>query len=389
VRAILATYDGVLSGPGRSQTVPYARGLADRGHAMMLISYELPERLADTDLVAEVERELGDVPWTRLTWRRSAPGDLVAGMRTLRRAARDHRADLIHARGYVPALMARLLHLPYVFDMRGFWPDERADGGLWKRGGAGHRTWKRIERSLCKHAASVVVLSKRGRDELRRLGLVPEPRPVHVVPTCTDLVRFRVVPDEDRVPQARGSAPRWVILGGTSTWYLPEAMLDLGARALARDDAAVLHVLTQDDPEPIVAELARRGVPTERAVVCAVPHADVPRWISGATAGIALLRDAPSKVASCPTKLGEFLACGVPLIVSGRCGDVDELLAAERVGISVADVTADALEDGLDRMAELHGDPALTARCRGVAERRFAVAVALDVYEQAYREAVA
>ena len=68
---------------------------------------------------------------------------------------------------------------------------------------------------------------------------------------------------------------------------------------------------------------------------------------------------------------------------------MDELLAAERVGVSVADVTADALEDGLDRMAELRGDPALTDRCRGVAERRFAVAVALDVYEQAYREAVA
>jgi len=388
VRAVLATYDGVLSGPGRSQTVPYARGLADRGHDLLLFSYEEPDRLADPAQVTEVERALGGVPWVRLPWRRNAPGDLAAGVRALRRVAREHRADLIHARGYVPALLARLLHLPYVFDMRGFWPDERVDGGLWKRGGAGHRTWKRIERSLLKRAGAVIVLAARGRDELRRTGLVSETQPVHVVPTCTDLQRFRVVPVAERAPEARGAGPRFVILGGTSTWYLPEAMLDLGARALARDDTAVLHVLTQDDQKPVHAELARRGVPAERVVVGAVPHADVPRWISGATAGIALLRPAPSKVASCPTKLGEFLACGVPLIVSGRCGDVDALLAEERVGVSVDDTSPAGLEDGLDRMLALREDPALSDRCRDVAERRFDVSIALDVYERAYREAV-
>ena len=389
MRTVLATYDGVLSGPGRSQTVPYARGLAERGHAMVLLSYELPERLADTQLVAEVEAALNGVPWVRLPWRRSAPGDLASGVRALRRVAREHRADVIHARGYVPALLARILRLPYVFDMRGFWPDERVDGGLWERGGAGYRTWKRIERSLLARAGAVIVLAQRGRDELHRVGLVADDRTIHVVPTCTDLERFRVVPEAERVPEARGAGARWVILGGTSTWYLPEAMLDLGARALARDETAVLHVLTQDDPAPVIAELARRGIPDARVVVRAVPHAEVPRWISGATAGIALLRDAPSKVASCPTKLGEFLACGVPLIVSGRCGDVDSLLAEERVGVSLNDVSDAALEAGLDRMADVCASPDLAMRCRGVAERRFAVSIALDVYERAYREAVA
>lgn len=389
-RIVFATYDGVLSGPGRSQVVPYVRGLADRGHAMMLLSYERPELLADGERVAAVRSVLDGIPWTALPWRRSAPGDLAAGLRALRRAVREHDAGTVHARGYVPALLARALRLRYVFDMRGFWPDERVDGGLWTKGSAGYRTWKRIERSLCKRAGSVVVLTERARGELRRLGLVPEPRPVHVVPTCVDLRRFAPVPEPERPEAARGPGARWVVLGGTGTWYLPEAMLDLGAKALARDPAARLQILTQDDPEPLRAGLERRGVAPDRALVREVAHEDVPAWLSGATAGIALIRATWSKGASCPTKIGEMLACGVPVLVSTGIGDVDALLRDERVGVAVPspdDAGLDAALDAFDALRDEADD--LSARCRDAAVRRFDVALALDAYERAHAEAAA
>ena len=357
---------------------------------MALLSYERPELLGDAARVDAVRAALGDVPWTSLPWRRSAPGDLAAGLRALRRIVRENDASLVHARGYVPALLARTLGLRYVFDMRGFWPDERVDGGLWSRTGAGYRTWKRIERSLCKRAGSVVVLTERARDELRRLGVVPEPRPVHAIPTCVDLDRFRLVPVADRPPEARGSGARWVMLGGTGTWYLPEALLDLAALALSRDPSASLHVLTQDDPGPIQDGLSRRGIAADRALVRAVPHEDVPRWLSGATAGIALLRATWSKGASCPTKIGEMLACGVPLFVSSGIGDVDALFHDERIGVAVHGHEEAALNSALDEFDVLDtADAGLADRCRAVAERRFAVDIALAAYEQAYAEAVA
>lgn len=388
MRVVFATYDGVLAGPGRSQVVPYVRRLADRGHAMALLSYERADLLDDREATDAVREALGDVPWTPLRWRRSAPGDLANGLRSLRRAVREHDARIVHARGYVPALLARMLGLPFVFDMRGFWPDERVDGGLWSRDGAGYRTWKRIERSLCRRARSVVVLTERARDELRRLGLVTAPRPVHVVPTCVDLERFRAVPEEDRPTECRGDAARYVILGGIGTWYLPDAMLHLAARALARDPAARLHVLTQDEPQPILDGLAARGIVRDRVLVRAVPHEDVPRWISGARAGIALLRATWSKSASCPTKIGEMLACGVPLIVSTGIGDVDALFRAERVGVCAAGHGPDDLDAALDALDALRG-PDLAERCRDAAARRFALSIATDAYERAYAEAAA
>jgi glycosyltransferase involved in cell wall biosynthesis len=392
LRVLLASYDGVADGPGRSQTIPYLRGLARRGHAMALVSFERPEVLADPARVAAVESALGGARWTRIPWRRSPVRDLAAGLGAMRRAAREHGAQLVHARGYVPAFLARRLGLPFLFDMRGFWPDERADGGLWTRRSLGYRLWKRIEKDLCRDARSIVVLTERARDELRRLGLAPPGTPVHVIPTCTDLDRFRPVPAGERPPECRGDAPRYLVFGSTGTWYLREETLDLAARALRREPRAVLHVLTLDDPGPLAAGLARRGLRADRFVLRPVAHAEAPRWISGARAALVLLRSTWSKGASCPTKLGELLGCGVPVLMSAGIGDADRILGAaggNGAGVMLTrydEAACDAALSALDALWAA-GESVVRARCRSVAEREFALPAGVLAYDAAYREA--
>jgi glycosyltransferase involved in cell wall biosynthesis len=389
VRVLLASYDAIADGPGRSQTIPYLSGLAARGHAMAAMSFERPDVLDDAARVAEVETALGGAPWTRVRWRRSPPRDLVYGLTSMRRAIREHRADFVHARGYVPAFLAQRLGRPFLFDMRGFWPDERADGGLWTRKSVGYRVWKRIERSLLADARAVVVLTERARDEIARLRLAPPGTPVRVIPTCADLARFRAVPESQRPPECRGARPRYLVFGATGTWYLREETLDLAARALARDPAAVLHVLTLDDPAPIVAGLDARGVTAARRLVRAVPPADAPRWISGARAAIVLLRSAWSKGASCPTKLGELFGCGVPVLMTAGVGDADRIMDGDNVGVTVTGFDADALDASLGALERLWagGADALRRRCRAVAEREFDLAEGVRRYDAVYAEA--
>jgi len=389
-RVLFASYDGIADGPGRSQTIPYLRGLAERGHAMAMLSYERPDVLADPARVAEIERELGGAPWTRVPWRRSPARDLASGLAAMRRAARAHGADLVHARGYVPAFLARRLRRPYLFDMRGFWPDERADGGLWTRKSVGYRFWKRAEKDLCRKARGIVVLTQRAKDESRRLGLAPETTPVRVIPTCADLAKFRPIPERDRPPECRGDAPRYLVFGSTGTWYLREETLDLAARALARDARARLHVLTRDEPAPLAEGLARRGVDARRTLIRSAPPAEAPRWISGAAAAIVLIRSTWSKGASCPTKLGELLGCGVPVLMNAGVGDGDRIFDGSDVGVTVTgfdEASYDAALRALDAL-RARGDDAVAARCRALAEREFALPLGVERYDAAYREAV-
>ena len=53
--------------------------------------------------------------------------------------------------------------------------------------------------------------------------------------------------------------------------------------------------------------------------------------------GIFFIKPVYSKIASCATKLGEFLSCGVPCITNRGIGDHNEILTNSRTGIVLND----------------------------------------------------
>ena len=106
-RVLFVSYDGVLAGPGRSQTLPYMRGLTARGHELALVTYEHPDLLADGDRVRSVRRELGDIAWASIPRHGRRLRDLTRGLRAVRAAWAEHRADFVHARGGDSSDMAR------------------------------------------------------------------------------------------------------------------------------------------------------------------------------------------------------------------------------------------------------------------------------------------
>jgi len=379
--------DGVLAGPGASQTVPYLRGLAAAGYRMSLLSVEKNDLLADEARRRDVagELEAAGVSWMALPYGRGpAVSRTALQLRRTRRAARRtvrrERVDLVHARSYLPGLIALGLKPPFVFDMRGFWPQERLDGGLWREGGVRHRFGVRLERRLLRGAAAVVVLAEGAKERLPVLDV-----PLEVIPTAVDLDRFRpgLPPPEDAADL--GDRDVFVIAGALGTWYLLDAMLDLAAEALARSDRAHLLLLTEEDASPALEGLAARGVSAGRITVRGVPHRDVPRWFSLGAAGICLVRSAPSKRASAPTKLGELLACGVPVLITPRIGDSDALVSKTRTGVVVDDLSPEGLGRALDELDALRQEgPELAARCRRTAREHLSLESAVARYAALY-----
>ena len=82
------------------------------------------------------------IKWHRLTYHNqlgvaSTIRDIAWGSITGLKLARHGSAEIVHARSYIAGLMAlavkKVMGAQYVFDMRGFWPDERVEAGIWKR----------------------------------------------------------------------------------------------------------------------------------------------------------------------------------------------------------------------------------------------------------------
>jgi hypothetical protein len=113
--------------------------------------------------------------------------------------------------------------------------------------------------------------------------------------------------------------------------------------------------------------------------VARAPHAEVPRWIAGSRAGVFFIRPCRSKKASCPTKLAEFLGCGVPVVINEGIGDTGDIVRGAVVGSVLGTLDATTFRTARRTLDELHGAPGLQARCRKEAE------CTLDVRECAQR----
>jgi len=395
---LFVSYNGLLDPIGQSQILPYVRGLVGRGWRIAIVSFEKPEASAAARdaLAGELER-LG-VRWRALRYHASRLAlvqlyDVCAGVLAVTWLALVLRVGVLHARSTVAAAMTLPavigLRRRLLFDVRGLNAEEYVDGSGWSRRGLRFRILHALEMSLLRRADAVVVLTERVRALLECGGYGPAlaRRAMSVIPCCVDLDHFRYDPvAAARVRSELGGDPLFVYLGSLGTWYLTDEMLACFRAALRCWPAARLLVLTPSSPSLVEAARERVGIPPDRVIVRRVEHRDVPAYLSAADVGLCFIQTSLAKQASSPTKLAEYLACGVPVLANGGVGDVEDVVDADGVGAVVKEFSEAAYADALARIARLLEDRAKTRdACRRSAERRLALSMAVDRYEALYR----
>lgn len=394
-RALYITYDGLLDPLGQSQVQPYLCWLGQAGVRIWVLSFEKPQRL-EREAIERTRQRLAasGMDWTALVYhsRPAAPAtawDILRGMITGLSLAVRHRIRIVHARSYIASLIAMpvcaLLRASFVFDMRGFWADEKVEGGAWKAGGGMYRLFKRLERVFLGRADAVVTLSERGAALVREM-LPPERKgiPVRVIPTSADLSLFRPAGKPDR--QADGQRGlRLVYLGSLGTWYLPEEMLRLFGAVLEKYPESEFRFISGSPRSMLEAAVAASGLRADAAArvsLIEVAHERVPEELTRADFSVFFIRPSFSKQASCATKFGESMACGVPVITNSGIGDHDSHVLDERVGLVLDSFSAGSYRQAVEQIPGLLADTALSLRCRALAETRFS----LDLSGRAYLE---
>ena len=384
-------YDGMLEPLGQSQVLAYLERLA-AGRPIHLLSFEKAGDWSDVEARSKVQARMdtAGIVWhpRRYHKRPSALAtawDICVGIVTGGWLLLRHRLTIVHARSYVAAVMAlvlkRLTGAKFVFDMRGFWADERVDGGLWPRGGRMFRVAKWFERKFLLNADHVVSLTDAALGELRRFDYLQDHMPpVTVIPTCADLERFK--------PRQSARDPAGFTLGyvgSAGTWYLFDAV----ARAMRllldlRPDARFL-LINRGEHSYIAERLKAAGVPEDRVEIRAADHSEVAAQMARMDAGIFFYRPSYSRAACAPTKLGEFLGCGIPCLGNSGVGDMAGILEGERVGAAVAAFEDADLHAGLQRLLDLCADPETRARCEKAAQRHFSLEEGVQRYAAVYR----
>ncbi|HEX6660780.1 MAG TPA: glycosyltransferase family 4 protein [Sphingomicrobium sp.] len=376
--------------------------MAKRGHSIHLSSLEKPQRSTQEIEAVREQCERAGIDWHPLRFRSDLPFvGVVENYRQLRRSAvalnAERPLDLIHARSYIPGLVAawmkRRFGTPFLFDMRGFWPDERVDGGLWPQSNPVFRTvyryFKRREADLLRNADAIISLTEAGRNILLdRPDRSPDGPPITLIPCCADLEAFPPVTDRDRESARRNlgiATDRTVVayLGSTGTWYLLGEMLDFFRSQLELEPTALFLIVSRDDPRPILAAARAHGIPDEALLIRPAARAEVPKFLAAADYGLFFIKPCFSKKASSPTKLGEFLALGLPVVTNSGVGDVDHVISESGAGVLVDAFTPDAYRKAIRAIHALPRDP---ETWRAKAKRWFDLSAGVKKYAEVYRE---
>jgi glycosyltransferase involved in cell wall biosynthesis len=386
---LYVSYDGMLEPLGQSQVVTYLEKLAP-GRRIHLISFEKLGDWRDEEKRQALRERLNaaGIRWHPLRYHKSpsAPAtayDIAAGSALAVALARRHRLRIVHARSYVPALIGlavkRATGAKLLFDMRGFWADERVDGGLWPAGGRMYRVAKALERKFLLAADHVVTLTHASEAEIRRFDyLAGRTPPITVIPTCADLDRFAIQGPPQIQPFVLG------YVGSVGTWYLLDEMLQCFRLLQAEEPDARLLIVNRGEENLIRSRAAALGVAPEAMELTASDHRDMPRHIARMSAAMALIKPAYSKIASAPTKLAEYLGCGVPCLGNAGVGDVEQVLEGEGVGVAVNGFSTDELGTGMRRLVALARDGSIQDRCRKVALDLFSLDTGAAAYDAIY-----
>lgn len=371
----------------QTQVVAYLRELAASGFEIHLLTFELRGLAADTRRRITDELAYQGIQWHSLRYhqRPSLPAtlyDIALGTLAALRICKRYRIRLVHARSYVPAAMAlilkRLLGCPFLFDVRGLLADEYRDAGRWAEDDLKYKLTKRMERVFFRCADAFVVLTKRILVELTSAAspLENREREIRVIPCCVDTDKFVISTEErDSYRRGRGWTNRRVLtyLGKLGTWYLAEEMARFFAVAREVMPDLFFQVLTQSGREPIERAMQANGIPALDYDIRFSPLEQVPLILAASDAGISFIRPCYSKLSSSPTKIGEYLAAGLPVVANTGIGDCDEMLEESRLGVILQEFSDSEYRQSAHALRMLIEEFGLHARCRAFVDRELSL----------------
>ncbi|MBI3332746.1 MAG: glycosyltransferase, partial [Candidatus Omnitrophica bacterium] len=384
MEVLYISYDGMLEPLGQSQVVNTLTRLAGR-HSISLLSFEKGSDLIDSGRLKECARQMREagIHWIRLRYHKRplflAKGwDLLQGIAAGAFACRGRRVRLVHARGYLASAIAlalkRMFHLKFLFDMRGFWPEEKVGAGHWTDRDWMYRAAKGWEQRFFEKADAIVSLTRAGVRVFPALGYsIPSTTIIEVIPTCVDLERFCPGPRDQRLGKALGmnGGPVLGCVGNLSGWYLRDETLRCMAFLMERLEGSQALFVTREDHPLLRSDAIRAGIPSRRLRIVGVHFSEMPEHLRWMDLGVFFIRADFSKKGSAATKLGEFLATGVPVVINAGVGDSDRIVREEDAGVLLQDLSREDFEGSLGKVKGLLNDPACPARCRAAAQRYF------------------
>lgn len=352
---LFVSIDGITDPLGQSQILPYLIELTKKGHSVGIASVEKERNFGKNKELVQQLCTQNNITWNYTFYDTKVPiysqYKNYKNLKTIVAGQVKSNNTVLHCRSYLPGLIGldfkKKLGVPFIFDMRGFWADERIEGNIWKLTNPIHKRlynfFKKKEKELFQNADQVVSLTHKAKEIILSWHLGVEEDKIHVIPCCADLQFFsRNKIDESNLKELKKSldiSETTFVLnynGSLGTWYMMNEMMGFFKELLVLKKSIFL-IVTKDNPEIAFVAAKKHGVDVNRIVVKSATRNEMPSYIAISDASLFFIRPTFSKSASSPTKMGELLSMQVPVITNKGVGDVEDIIAKSSCGVLIND----------------------------------------------------
>ena len=272
-KILFISYDGMTDPLGQSQVIPYLSGLVKFGYKFTILSCDKPDKYkVNKDYVEKLLEGL-PIEWVSIPYHKNPPVlSSLFDYQQLKNAAKQlHKKrdyHMVHTRPGLPTLVALWMKKKYGIrffnDVRGFWADERVDGGMWK---LSNPLFKRIYNFFKKHeyeclqkADAITCLTEAAKKEMLTWKQIPgQPLPITVIPCSADLELFNpdnidlsLINDFRESLSINESDIIISYLGSIGGWYLTQEMMLFCKRLSDKIPAAKFLFISPHRHEQII-----------------------------------------------------------------------------------------------------------------------------------------
>jgi glycosyltransferase involved in cell wall biosynthesis len=186
---------------------------------------------------------------------------------------------------------------------------------------------------------------------------------ITVIPCCVDINHFDIKQINDTEKAKFREELKITInnevlcyLGSLGTWYMLDEMLDFFKSYSSKSPQAKFFFITQDDHNLILTKAIERGIDANKLIFRKGQRHEIPTLLSLCNYSIFFINPTYSKKASSPTKQGELMAMGIPLICNAGVGDTDSIVDKYKSGVVCTHFTTDEYEHSIVKLLSIQFD---------------------------------
>ncbi len=401
-KTLFITNDGLTDPLGQSQILPYLVGLSKKYQITIISSEKKDNYEENKNQVNEIVKKAG-IQWTYFIYRSSIPIlspylNYRSLLQNARAVCKQNSIEMVHCRSILPAMVGNKLkeqfNIALLFDIRGFWADERVEGNLWNLKNPIFRVlydfFKRKEKYLFRRADGIITLTKNAKEYI--LDNFQTNKIFGVIPCSVNIDHFsKLSLDKSKQISLKESLnidkDAYVLgyIGSLGTRYRLEDMLAFYKELKKQEENAILFFVTKTPVDFIHKYLRSLNISELDVRIISSDYNNMPNYIDLMNASMFFVTVGFSGKAVSPTKQSEVLSMGKPIVANAGLGDTDIILKENNLGVLVDSFDLESLKNAATKLLNTSFN---AEEIRNTAIQEFSLPKAINSYEKIYSKLI-